>query len=145
MAGKRNCDDALLLALAGGLGIAAAARQAQVHERTVRRRLADADFRRRVNEARAAMVGEAVGRLALAGGLAAVTLAQLVKDAASDAVKLGACRAVLEHMFRGVEVDTLARQLAELAREVEALKHDRGGADTPAGEGAGRNGLGAAG
>ncbi len=141
MANRPKHTDAIVLALAQGLGVAAAARQAQVHERTVRRRLADPDFRARVDQARAGMVSEAVGRLSLAGGAAATVLAQLVGSAGSEAVRLGACRAVLDHMFRGVEADTLARQLAELRAEIAEVKREhsrnaeRGATDAVGAEG----------
>jgi hypothetical protein len=77
--------------------------------------LAEAEFRARVDEARAELVRQAVGRLAEVGALAGETLAELVKDA-PPAVRLGAARAILEHMFRGHEVDALARRVQELER-----------------------------
>jgi hypothetical protein len=120
MAGKPKNTDALVVALASGLGLAAAARQAGASERTARRRLAVPAFRARVDAARTGLVGEAVGRLALIGGAAALKLHELL-GAKSEAVRLGACRAVLEHMFRGVEMDALARQVEELAAKVEEL------------------------
>jgi hypothetical protein len=125
---RKDVDDALILALAGGLGVAAAARKAEVSERTVRRRLEGAAFRAKVDAARAALVGEAVGRLALIGGAAAGKLAELL-GAKSEAVRLGAARACLEFMLRGAEVDVLARQLADLRHEVEALQRERGDAE----------------
>jgi len=122
MAGTPKNVEALVLALAGGLGVAAAARQAQVSERTAYRRLAEPEFRRRVEAARAELVSQAIGRLAAAGGAAGGRLIQLIAQGTSETVQLGACRAVLEYMLRGVEVDTLARELAELRREVEEIR-----------------------
>ena len=54
--GRKNADDALVLYLAAGLTVEAAARKARVSPRTAHRRLADAGFRQRVTEARAEMV-----------------------------------------------------------------------------------------
>ena len=51
--GRRKGDDALLLALASGQTV----RAAGIGERTATRRVADPDFRRRVGELRAEMVG----------------------------------------------------------------------------------------
>jgi hypothetical protein len=132
--GRKNADDALVAALAAGASGAAAAAKAEVSERTVRRRLEDPLFRARVDEARAELVRQAVGRLADVGALASDTLADLVKDG-PPAVRLGAARAILEHMFRGHEQETMARQLAELKKQVEVLTRgdgvDEGGPQPP--------------
>jgi hypothetical protein len=142
--GKKNCDEALLTALAAGGSVAAAAHHAGVSERTARRRLASAEFRARVDEARAAMVGQAVGRLASVGALAGDTLRELLDPGRPPAVRLGAARSVLEFMFRGHELDTLARQVADLQRRLAEVTTNgpgggaaEGGAD---GSGAGPDG-----
>jgi hypothetical protein len=122
---KKN-DDVLILALAAGGNAAASAAHAGLSERTVRRRLADATFRARVDEARAELVGRAVGRLAAVGQLAADTLKELIGKTSPPAVRLGAARAVLEHMFRGNEVGTLAREVAELKRLLQEVDRDPG-------------------
>jgi len=57
-------DDELILALAAGATVREAAEQAGISERTAHRRLADADFRRAVDEARGRMFDAALGRLA---------------------------------------------------------------------------------
>src|SRR5439155_5083923 len=100
---------------------ATAAQHADVCERTVRRRLEDAAFRARVDDARAELVRQTVGRLAAIGTLAGSTLHGLLAAEVPAGVRLGASRAVLEFMFRGHEVETLARQVAELKAQVEAL------------------------
>jgi hypothetical protein len=124
--GQRNVDEALVTALAGGASAAAAAAKAEVSARTVRRRLGDPAFRAQVDEARAELVRQAVGKLADVGALAGETLADLVREG-TGTVKLGAARSILEFMFRGHEVDTLARQVADLKRQVEGLtRGDRG-------------------
>ncbi|MHB1424463.1 MAG: hypothetical protein ACYC3I_14930 [Gemmataceae bacterium] len=89
--GRRNREDALLLALASGQTIRDAAQTAGVAERTATRRMADAAFRRRLDELRADMVRRALGKMADGMADAADRLRQLL-DANSEAVQLGACR-----------------------------------------------------
>jgi hypothetical protein len=117
---RHDRDGALVTALAAGAGTAAVARHAGVNERTVRRRLQDPAFKAKVDEARAELVRQAVGRLAAVGQLAADKLHALL-SARSETVQLQASRSILEFMFRGAEADTLARQLIELRERVEGL------------------------
>jgi predicted transcriptional regulator len=126
--GRKDVDEALVLALAAGSGVAAAARKAGVSERTVRRRLQEEAFAARVDGARARMVQRAVGRLAAAGGLAGKTLHELLRSQ-SDTVRLGAAHAALEFMFRGHEQDTLVRQVEDIQRQLEAVKRRGQGSD----------------
>jgi hypothetical protein len=117
--GKKDCDDALIFALASGASAAAAAQQAKCSERTVRRRLEDAAFRAKVGSMRSEMVQAAVGRLATLGTIAADELYRLIQKGKDDNVKLGACRAVLTYMLAGHGQETLAREVAELRRQLE--------------------------
>jgi hypothetical protein len=87
--GRRKRDDALLLALASGQTVRDAARSAGIGERTAGRRTADPDFRRRVAELRAELIGRALGKMADGMTAAADTLRTLLA-AAADSVKLGA-------------------------------------------------------
>ena len=64
---KKN-EDALLLALACGATVEATARQCQVAERTIYRRLKDPDFKARLQGVRAEMVQRAAGMLTAAAG-----------------------------------------------------------------------------
>ncbi|HWB10273.1 MAG TPA: hypothetical protein VG826_13665, partial [Pirellulales bacterium] len=57
-------EEELVLALAAGATVREAAEQAGVEERTARRRLADADFRRTVSRVRGRLFDSALGRLA---------------------------------------------------------------------------------
>jgi hypothetical protein len=108
-AGTKGGDEALIAALAAGASPAAAAGQAKVSARTVFRRLADPEFRRRVDDARAELLERAVGRLTAVGVLAGDRLFHLLQNASSQAVQLGAARAVLDFMFQGAQVHTLSR------------------------------------
>jgi hypothetical protein len=147
--GKKDVEDALLLALASGASIAAAAGQAKCSESTVRRRLKDAAFRARVHAARSEMVQAAVGRLATLGTAAADELDRLIRNGKDDNVKLGAARAVFTHMLAGHEHEVLVQQLDELRRKIEELehasRHDPQRDTTPAGADCTEDGHGAAG
>ena len=66
--GRPNADPTLIVALAAGLTNRQAAKQADVSERTVVRRLSDPGFRRQVAEARATTAEQIMARLT-AGGL----------------------------------------------------------------------------
>jgi hypothetical protein len=111
--------ETLILALACGATVEAAARQCQLSERTVYRRLKDRTFRNRVQEARAEMVKRSAGMLTAAAGESVRTLLALQKESAPPAVRLGAARAVLE---LGIKV----RELADLETRLAALEEQAG-------------------
>jgi hypothetical protein len=133
--GRKNVDDALLLPLAAGASPAEAARQAHCSERTVRRRLREPGFRARVEAMRAELIGNAVGRLAVIGTLAADTLHQLLKSA-DEKIKLGAARAALGFMLQSRDYEVLAAEVAKL-REMVEKSHARNGYRPPQGDSAG--------
>jgi len=113
---KKN-EDALLLALACGATVEGAAKQCNLSDRTIYRRLKDADFQARLMELRSDMVRRAAGMLTAAAGEAVRTLLSLQKEATPPADRLGAARAILE---LGIKV----REIAELEirmNELEAL------------------------
>ncbi len=121
-------DDALVLALACGATVEAAARQAEVSDRTVYRRLADPAFQKRVKDARADLARRSAGLLSAASGEAVRTLLALMKDSAPPAVRLGAAKAVLE---LGMKI----RELAELEAEVRELEEKVAALGPPSGDG----------
>jgi len=94
MADKKGTS-ALLVGLAAGQTVRDAAQSAGISERTAGRRTANPDFRRRLTELRAEMVGRALGKLADAAADAVEMLRKLLK-AKADSVKLGAARSILE-------------------------------------------------
>jgi len=117
MARKSNqmIDDTLLKALAIGATVESAARKADVCERTVYRRLADPEFRKRLSALRAEMVERTAGMLT-GGGLSAVkTLVDLQQDAATNAhVRRRAARDVRELGLKYRELAELEQRLALL-------------------------------
>ena len=117
--GRKTADNALAVALASGMTVAAAAHVAGVSERTAHRRLADAAFARRVTEIRGEMVSRAVGRMTRGMTAAANTLLALL-EAADERVRLGAAKAVLE---LGVKL----REATELEARLLALEEQSPG------------------
>ncbi|HWB13796.1 MAG TPA: hypothetical protein VG826_31510 [Pirellulales bacterium] len=109
-------DDGLILALAAGATVREAAEQAGVGERTVYRRLADADFRQAVSEARDRLFDAALGRLAGLAGRAAETLERLM-DSEKPSEALGAAKAVLELGPRLRKAAGIEEQISRLEDE----------------------------
>ena len=126
----RKNEDEVALALAGGCSIRAAAARANLHEKTIRRWLTDPEFVRRVQEARAKLFDKALAVLAGGLALAGKTLRKLLASP-SDAVRLGAARALFEAALKARENLDLAAQLAELQQAME--DRDRDAAHRPAG------------
>jgi hypothetical protein len=117
--GKRTADHRLLLALACGATVEQAARQAGVSESTAHRRMAEANFRRRLQKLRGDMVQRTAGTLTAAASEAVRALLDLLKPSAPHAARLGAARSVLDF---GMKV----RELAELEERITALEEQAG-------------------
>jgi hypothetical protein len=111
---QTKADSTLLLALACGATVEAAARQCGLSERTVYRRLAKPEFRQRIQALRADMVQRASGALTAAATEAVRTLLALQKDSVAAAVRLGAARAILEIGIKMREVADLEGRIAAL-------------------------------
>lgn len=112
---------ALVVALAAGESPAVAGRKAGVSERTVRRRLEDADFRAEVAEARSALVEGATGQLAGAAAGAVATLRRLLRDR-NGAIAVAAARTIL----RGVVNLRIHGELADRVSQLEHLLATKG-------------------
>jgi hypothetical protein len=116
---RKKEGETLVLALACGATVEAAARQCQLSESTVYRRLRDPKFKARVQDARGEMVRRSAGMLTAAAGESVRTLLALQKESITPAVRLGAARAVLE---LGIKV----RELADLEARLAALEAQAG-------------------
>ncbi|QDU21273.1 hypothetical protein [Urbifossiella limnaea] len=127
MVARKKNDDALVLALACGATVEAAARQCDLSERTVYTRLKDADFQLRVKQVRSDMVRRSAGLLSAASGEAVRTLLALMKESAPPAVRLGAAKAVLEVGLKIRELADLEAELRDLEEKVKALGPPDGG------------------
>lgn len=116
-----DADALLVQALAGGMSMAAAARACNLNEKTVRRRMADDGFRRRVGEARGQLLEQAsaqmLARLAGAGQVLQDLLA-----AESEQVRLGAARAI-------AQLALALRNAHEIEQRITALEQAAGTTD----------------
>ena len=108
--GRAGADAAPVTALAVGATVEQAAERAGVSARTAHRRLEDADFVRRVDEARAELLGRAMARLSATCTSAVTTLGDLL-TAESESVRLGAARSILDVALRWREHEDLAARL----------------------------------
>ncbi len=124
--GRHNGDLTLVMALAAGLTNKQAAKEAGVSERTVVRRLADAEFKRQVADARAVTVEQAAARLTVASLMAVQTLLQLL-GAESENVRLGSARAILEMGVKFRESQEQEARIAELEERLNQLEEQRRG------------------
>jgi len=101
--------------------------------RTVYRRLTEPGFRAQVNEVRTEMVRRVAGMLTAAGVASIRTFTTLQESAASEAVRLGAARAVVELGCKLRESVELTERLSAVEAQLEALltgtADDRGKAD----------------
>src|SRR5262245_59283443 len=125
MAGRRRKADAdLILALACGATPEHAAQKAGFGLRTVYRRLAEPGFRARVDEVRAEMVRRVAGLLTAASMSSIKTFTTLQESAASESVRLGAARAILELGCKVRESAELSDRLAAVEALLQSLLED---------------------
>jgi hypothetical protein len=93
---RGRADEALILALACGATVEAAAAKAGLGKTTAFRRLKDPKFRARLDSARSEMVQRATAMLTAAAMEAVKTLLDLQDKKQPAATRLGAARSVLE-------------------------------------------------
>ena len=113
--GRRKANQLLLIALACGATVEAAASKAGVSPATVYRRLQDPKFQKELRQLRSDMVQRTADMLTAAGGEAVKSLVALLKDTGPANVRLGAARAV-------VELAVKVREIAELEPRIAALE-----------------------
>jgi hypothetical protein len=118
---KKKADDGLVLALACGASPEGAAQKSGLSLRTVYRRLAEPAFRQQVNQVRAEMVRRAAGLFTAAGMAAIKTFTTLQESATSEAVRLGAARAIIELGCKLRETVEMTERMAALEARLEAL------------------------
>jgi hypothetical protein len=115
--GRRNADDVLLMTLACGATVEAAAQKASVSRATVLRRLREPKFQQRLQEFRSDMVTRAAGTLTAASTEAIKTLLALQQPTIPHAVRLGAARSILEIGIKMREVADLEERLTALEQQ----------------------------
>jgi hypothetical protein len=118
---RRKADAALILALACGATPENAAQKTGFSLRTVHRRLAEPDFRKRVLEVRTEMARRVVGMLTAAGVSSIKTFTTLQESAQSESVRLGAARAILELGCKLRESVELTERVSAVEAQLEAL------------------------
>lgn len=116
---KPTADQPLLMALACGATVEAAARQADVSVRTAYRRLADPAFQAELQKLRTEMVVRSAAMLTGASMTAVKTLVELQATTTPYPVRLGAAKAVLELGMKYREMAELERQIEDLRIRVE--------------------------
>lgn len=107
------------VALAQGRSIRATAAELEIGERTLRRWSKAPTFKARVDRLRAEMMDEVIGGLTDTSRAAVAELARLIRAGESDAVKLAACRAVLDKL-------PLISEYHDMAERVRAMEEQRG-------------------
>src|ERR1700730_9631394 len=112
--GRRKANQVLLMALACGATVEAAAHKASVSPATVYRRLQDPEFQKELQEFRSGMVERTADMLTAASGEAVKSLVGLLKDTGPAAVRLGAARAVIDLAVKMRETVELEPRIAAL-------------------------------
>jgi hypothetical protein len=109
------------MALACGASPESAAQRAGLSLRTVYRRLAEPGFQAQVRQVRGEVVRRAAGLFTAAGMASIKTLTALQEAAASEAVRLGAARAVIELGCKLRDSVELTERLAALEARLASL------------------------
>jgi molybdenum-dependent DNA-binding transcriptional regulator ModE len=102
-----------------------AAQTAGISETTLWRYMQDAEFSRRLREARREAVGHAVLRLQKASSDAVTVLGNIMmSESAPASARITAARAVLDYSMRAVETDELRGRIEELEEFVRAKQEE---------------------
>jgi hypothetical protein len=125
MAGRREVDDLLVLHLAAGTTVEAAAELAGCSRATAHRRLQDPKFRQRVRDARGSMIERAVGHMTAGAVDASATLRNLL-ESSNEKIQLAAARSILELLTRVRETGEIEERLASLENRAAARRHRKG-------------------
>jgi hypothetical protein len=122
---SKNATDLLVIgALAAGATYEDAAQAAGISERTVRRRMADPDFRARLWETRGRYLDRALGRLSEISVEAVDALAGLLSSD-SERVRLRAAVVVLDHGRKLREAGEIEERLVVLEESVREIRRLR--------------------
>jgi hypothetical protein len=125
MGGKRpQQEDAAISALLAEPTIAAAAKTVGVDESTLRRWLAEPEFRARYRGARRQVVEAAIGRLQTVATKAVDALERNL-SCGTPAVEVGAAKAVLDQAIKAVELVDLAERVEQLEQAAATTEERR--------------------
>lgn len=117
---KPYSDHALMMALACGATVEAAARQVGVCERTAYRRIQKPGFKHDLQQIRSEMLQRAAAMLTAAAMESVKTLVELQKPSHSGAIRLGAARAILEIGAKLREMVELEARIAKLEEQYDS-------------------------
>jgi hypothetical protein len=120
--GRKASDDALATVLACGATVESAARTVGISVRTVHRRLASAEFQKRLACIRKDMVDRTTAALTGVGMESVRTLIALQDASMPPAVRLGAARAALDLGVKFRESQELAERIALLEARLESVE-----------------------
>jgi hypothetical protein len=104
--------------LAAGKTGEEAARLAGVSTSTIYRRKRDRAFAKAVDRARSELIDRTVGSLSDGSSEGVQTMRDLNRNARSEAIRLGAARALVEFALRARDQETLSRRLDEIERKL---------------------------
>jgi hypothetical protein len=113
----------LAIAIAAGKTVADWARDNAIPDRTARTWSHSQEVRDQVEAIRRAVIDRTIGRLSDHATEAADQIARLAKDAASEAVRLQAARAVLAELMAVSNYDALEQRLAQVERSIAHAQH----------------------
>ena len=116
---KRNSDHALMIALACGATVEAAARQLGISERAAYRRMEKPDFKRELNQLRSEVVQRAAAMLTAAMMESVKTLLELQKPNVAPSTRLGAARSIIELGVKLREVVDLEQRILALEEQLQ--------------------------
>ena len=117
--GRKNADEAFLVALACGATVEHAAEKAGIAPRTAHRRLQDVEFQRRLSQVKSDMLKRATAMLTAASMEAVKTLLGLQEASMPPGVRLGAARSILE-------IGNRLRDSTELLERMETVERQLG-------------------
>lgn len=121
----KKTDLSLLVILACGATVEAAAKQLGISERTIYRRLEKPEFKQQIAEVRRDMLQRTAGSLTASGSEAVRTLIALLNEKRGENVRLGAARALLEMGIKVREAAYLEDRVLQLEEEVSSIKEKR--------------------
>ena len=116
---RKSSKTQLALAIGQGVSIAAWARANEVSRRTAFSWAKDPLVRKAADSYRRRVIDQAIGRMTKQSTLAADTVISIVKEAASDSVRLRAARALYLDMITVSKYSGLEIRVTEMEQQLE--------------------------
>jgi len=112
----------LIIALAKGMSVRAAAKTSGFSERSVYRRLQDPQFLKRVSDAQSALLRQGLGRAISKVPVAWETLSDVATDSENDNARVIAARTILELSHKLGEGGTAAKRIESIEQRLRDLE-----------------------